>query len=137
MPPAEVFVSFAHADHERVEPVIAALRRHGVPCWFAPQQIRASQAWHDEIGLALDRCDWFMLFLTPHATASRWVKRELRYALGESRYDDRIVPIMLEPCQPRALSWVLGGIQHIDATAFSQDDLCRELLPLWGLGFSP
>jgi hypothetical protein len=39
--------------------------------------IRGAQQWHDEIGTALKRCDWFLLVLSPQSVRSMWVKHEL------------------------------------------------------------
>ncbi len=54
--------------------------------------------WHDDIGRALVRCDWFMVVLSPNSVKSRWVKHELRYALIDPKFEDRIVPILYKPC---------------------------------------
>jgi hypothetical protein len=42
-----------------------------------------AQQWHDEIGAALRRCDWFVLVLSPHTVESIWVKRELLFSPAE------------------------------------------------------
>jgi hypothetical protein len=92
-----------------------------------------AQQWHDEIGQALGRCDWFVVLLSPASVKSQWVKRELLYALNRSRYSNRIVPVKLKECDWSALSWTLETIQMVDCT-ISFDDGCRALLRVWGLG---
>lgn len=42
---------------------------------MSKEHIGGAQEWHDEIGAALDRCDWFPVVLSPQSVASRWVKR--------------------------------------------------------------
>jgi hypothetical protein len=78
--------------------------------------IVGARQWHDEIGAALERCDWFALVLSPSSVRSEWVKHELLYALGEARYRRRIVPILYRPCQITRLSWTLHSFQHVDFT---------------------
>jgi len=73
-------------------------REHGIRYWYSTRHIVAATKWHDEIGRALDRCDWFALVLSPSAVRSAWVKRELLYALESRRYRDRIVPILHKNC---------------------------------------
>ena len=87
-----------------------------------------------EIGEALARCDWFLVVLSPQATRSKWVKRELLYALRSSRYEGRIVPIRLRACDPALLSWTLEDFQAVDFTQ-DFDNGCRSLLRIWGLGY--
>lgn len=86
--PNEVFLSHAHQDKELAIQVAATLRRHRVPVWYSPTNILGAQQWHDEIGAALQRCDWFAVMLSPAAVGSKWVKRELVYALWENQYDN-------------------------------------------------
>ena len=93
--PTEVFVSHSHADQPFAERLVAVLRHHRVPFWYSDADIRGAQQGHDEIGRALQRCDWFILVLAPDSVASRWVKRELLYALQQERFDGRIVPFAL------------------------------------------
>jgi hypothetical protein len=64
----------------------------GIPVWYSEHRIIGAEQWHDEIGEALQRCDWFAVLLSPHSVRSQWVKRELVYALSDVRYAERIVP---------------------------------------------
>jgi len=88
--------------------------------------------WHDEIGEALARCDWFLLALTPSAVRSAWVKRELLFALEKKRYEKRIVPILVRPCEFERVSWTLSSFQRVDFTSSYENGL-RELLRIWAI----
>jgi hypothetical protein len=94
------------------------------------------QQWHDEIGRALARCNWFLLLLTPAAVKSMWVKRELLYALDNCRYQGKIVPLLCRKCDCSQLSWTLPAFQQVDLTA-NFDTGCRNLLRIWGLDYTP
>lgn len=134
MPPAEVFLSHASDDHAFTERLATVLRSHGLPVWYSETDIRGAQQWHDEIGAALDRCDWFCIVLSPHAVDSMWVKRETLYALQQPAYENAIVPLLLAPCDYEQISWVLSSFQHVDF----QNDFdtgCRDLLRTWGIGY--
>ena len=109
------------------------LRAHGVPVWFSQTDIVGAQQWHDEIGAALNRCDWFLVLLSPDAVSSKWVKWELLSALGRDRYQDRIVPIRYRDCDFGQLSWTLERIQMVDLSGEFEAG-CRELLRIWGIG---
>ena len=87
--PREVFLSRSARDRRFVEGLANVLREHAVPVWYSGTSIVGAKQWHDEIGKALTRCDWFVLVLSPHSVKSQWVKRELLYALSDTRYDAR------------------------------------------------
>jgi len=112
------------------------LRAHGLPVWFSRTNIRGAQQWHDEIGAALKRCDWFVVVLSPHSVGSMWVKRELLFALQQDHFENRIVPLLMQPCDHERLSWTLTLRQFVDFTG-AFDIGCRDLLRIWGIGFDP
>ena len=93
---SEVFLSHSSADRAFTARLAEVLRDHGVQVWYSDTNIRRAQQWHDEIGAALRRCDWFVVVLTPDAVASRWVKRELLFSLQQDRFDGRIAPILYQ-----------------------------------------
>lgn len=130
--PAEIFLSHASADRKFANRLAAVLGRHGLKVFYSRKSVRGAQQWHDEIGRALARCNWFLLVLSPAAVKSDWVKRELVYALQSKRYRKHIAPLVLTKCNVDKLSWTLAGFQRID---FKKrfDEGCRELLALWGV----
>jgi len=132
--PREVFLSHSTKDRGFADRIAAVLRDHGVPVWYSTTNIVGAKQWHDEIGKALARCDWFIVVLSPHSIKSRWVQRELHYALDDPRYDNRIIPISYKPCSHKDLSWTLGASQFVDFT-IGFDEGCRRLLRVWGLGY--
>jgi hypothetical protein len=132
--PAEVFLSHAHADRKFVNRLAKVLRAHGIPYWYSRSHLVGAQQWHDEIGRALDRCDWFAIVLSPAATRSEWVKRELQYVLNQPKYRRRIVPLLVRPCKHRRLSWTLGAFQFVTFIG-DFDAGCRDLLRIWGVRF--
>lgn len=131
--PSEVFLSHSHHDHRLTVRLAETLRKHNVPVWYSERNIVGAQQWVDEIGAALDRCDWFVVLLTPEAVNSKWVKRELTYVLDEDRYEGRIVPLLVKPCEYRNLAWPLRTLQIIPFGQFTAG--CKALLKLWGIGY--
>ena len=130
--PREVFISHAHQDEVFVSKLTKLFQRHGIRYWYSPKHIVGAQQWHDEIGRALDRCDWFLVVLSPDAVQSKWVKHEYFYALNDDRYAERIVPVLFKECRWKRLSWTLSQFQRVD---FRQEyqDACLELLRTWGI----
>lgn len=128
--PEKLFLSHASEDRSFVTKLAKFLKRENITFWYSRRNLLGAQQWHDEIGEALKTCDWFLLVLSPAALKSKWVKRELLYALRKDRYEDRIIPVLYKPCDDEKLSWTLGGLQRVD---FSEGfgNGCRELLRVW------
>ena len=135
MRPNEAFFSHSSTDHGFIGDLAEAMRRHGIPVWYSKTEILGARQWHDEIGEALGRCDWFILVLSPASVASMWVKRELLFALQQNRFADRIVPLLYQDCDSNSLSWVLPSFQTVDFRR-DFDEGCRELLRIWGVGYA-
>ena len=95
----EVFLSHSSKDLDFVVRLARVLKRHKIRYWYSATHIAGAKQWHDEIGRALARCDWFLVVLTPDSVRSPWVKRELLFALNEFRYNERIIPVLRRPCE--------------------------------------
>ncbi len=134
--PQEVFLSHSSQDGAFASDVAAVMRRHGIPVWYSQTNILGAQQWQAEIGAALQRCDWFAVILSPQSVQSMWVKRELSYALQETRFDNKIVPIVYQPADVQELSWVLSTFQKVNFTV-PFDEASRNLLRIWGVGYQP
>ncbi len=133
--PHEVFLSHANQDRSFVDSLAEVMRRHGLPVWYSQTNILGARQWHDEIGAALRRCDWFLIVLSPQSVDSKWVKRELLYALDHNRYDNKLVPVMYQSCDyEEKLSWTLSIFQMVDFTR-TIDQGYVDLFRVWGLGY--
>jgi TIR domain-containing protein len=134
--PREIFLSHSNRDRRFAAELVEVLRRHGIRVWYSEVHIKAAQQWHDEIGKALKRCDWFAIVLSPNAVRSMWVKNELLFALNQRHYRNRIAPILHKKCNYENLSWTLPTFQICDFTQ-SHDDGYRDLLRIWGAAYRP
>lgn len=132
--PTEVFFSHSSRDRLVAAKLADVLRDHGIPIWYSERSVLGAQQWHDEIGAALKRCDWFLLLLSRSAERSKWVKRELLYALRADRYEERIIPVRYRHCNADRLSWALDDFQAVDIST-NFDAGCRSLLRVWGVGY--
>jgi hypothetical protein len=129
--PREIFFSHASIDRVAADKIVFRLRRVGLRVWYSKTHLKGAQQWQAEIGAALKRCDWFVVLLSPAAVKSKWVERELAYALQHDQYDRHIVPLLLRGCNYERLSWTLGAIQMIDSTKGPEAG-ADTLLKLWG-----
>ena len=116
MRPNEIFLSHADKDRSFVKRLAGMLAGHGLKVWYSRRHLKGADQWHDEIGDALRRCNWFVIVLSPNSIRSEWVRRELIYALRKRRYRRRIVPILYKECDFERFSWTLVSTQRVDFT---------------------
>lgn len=136
MIPKEVFLSHSSKNRTVATRVSKTLSNHGISVWYSPKSIKTAAQWQDAIGAALNRCDWFVVLLSPASVGSKWVKWELAYALRHSQYDDHVLPILIKPCDFEKLSWTLGGFQMASLDGDSAKGY-TDILGTWGVGFDP
>lgn len=134
--PKEIFLSHSSRNRKIASSVADTLRAHGVSVWFSPTNIQSAQQWHDEIGKALRRCDWFVVLLSKASVKSKWVKMELSYALNHNQYDGHILPVMITACDPEQLSWTLEIFEMVSLNG-QRSKGYSQILNTWGLGFDP
>ncbi len=94
---ADIFVSYARADRELVEPLVAALQREGWSVWWDPAIIPGDD-FEDLIAQELDSAGAVIVVWSPNSVTSRWVKGEAREAadrgaLAPVRFGDAKLPI--------------------------------------------
>jgi len=130
----EVFLSHASKVRRFVLRLVRVLKQHKVRYWYSATHIAGAKQWHDEIGRALARCNWFLVVLTRESVDSSWVKRELLFALNDARYFERIIPVIVKPCKYQRLSWTLAQFEFVDFTT-DFDAGCRRLMEVWNLTY--
>jgi serine/threonine protein kinase len=112
-PEQRVFVSHSTRDREFVErEVISHLERHGIRTWYSKVAIQTAAEWETSIRRGLDSCDWFLIVLSPRSATSEWVKDELHWAIDKR--PNRIIPVLIEDCEPRDFHIRMARIQYVD-----------------------
>ncbi|MDC0065240.1 TIR domain-containing protein [Verrucomicrobia bacterium] len=116
---AEVFISYAAKDRERVLGLVKRLRDTGVTVWIDQAGIDVSTMWSQEIVNAIRDCKVMLLSISPHSTESENVVKELALA---SERKKPIIPVHLEPADiPGTMEYQLAGIQRVEYFAESED----------------
>src|SRR6185503_17634336 len=94
---ADVFVSYARSDKQRVAPLVAAIEARGWSVWWDPE-IAPGQEFDDRIEAEIDAARAVLVVWTPTSVASRWVRGEAREAaergiLVPVRFENASLPI--------------------------------------------
>ena len=109
---ADVFISYAAKDRDRVALLVEGLQQAGVSVWIDMAGIEVAAMWSREIVSAIRECKVLLLSISPHSTESENVVKELALA---SERKKTIIPIYLEPAEiPETMEYQLAGIQRVE-----------------------
>jgi len=71
------FISCSKKDRLFADRLYANLRSKGVRCWFAPEDLKIGDHYHQRIDESIRLYDKLILILSEHAIQSSWVEREV------------------------------------------------------------
>ncbi|HEU4833729.1 MAG TPA: AAA-like domain-containing protein [Pyrinomonadaceae bacterium] len=92
----KLFISHSLQDEALVHDLRAALTDHGQEMWIDSRELRGGDVLWTEVERAIDDASVYAVVVSPDALQSKWVGKELRYALElrEQRGKD-LFPILL------------------------------------------
>ena len=105
---AEVFISYASQDRERILTLVNGLDSAGVSVWIDQMSIEGATMWSQEIVAAIRNCKVLILAISKKSGSSENVVKEVALA-SEGR--KRILPVYLEHAEiPESKAYQLAGI---------------------------
>lgn len=119
-----VFVSYAHKDSATVFPEIEWLHNRGYKIWY-DEGIDPGNEWPDEVAKALERCAFFVVFVSPTAVSSKNVKNEINFALNEEK--PFLAIHLQETTLPAGLKLRMGDIQAIYRYSMTDERYHRQI----------
>jgi tetratricopeptide (TPR) repeat protein len=112
-----LFVSYSHSDKLQVYPIMDYLNKSGFNVWY-DEGISVSEDWKKSIVDNIDKCSAFLVFITPHIIDSKYVRREISYALDK---DKKFFSVYLKDTQlPNEIQFEISGIQSMKK--YTMDD---------------
>jgi hypothetical protein len=112
------FISYASTDRAEVLARVQGLTAAGVEYFQDLLTLQPGERYEDEIYRKIDECDLFLLFWSPAAKNSEWVRREAQRALsrraGHTLNLPEIRPVVLGPPPPEAPWPELGHLHFND-----------------------
>ena len=109
---AEVFISYASKDRDRILDLVDRLDAAGVSVWIDQMSIEGATMWSQEIVAAIRSCKVLILAISSSSADSENVVKELALA-SEGR--KRILPVYLESAEiPESMAYQLAGMQRVE-----------------------
>ena len=112
-----IFISYSRKDRNAIDEILATIADSSLKTWLDERDILPTMEFNARILDGLDKSDWYLLVMTPRSAKSEYVKDELHWAL--TNRDGRIIPVMLEKCDPATFHLRMMRIQYVDWTSGS------------------
>lgn len=109
-------LSYATQDQDFAEQLYADLQHKGVPCWFAPHDLKTGDKLRTQIYDAIQNNDKLLLILSEHAVTSDWVEREVELAFEREHQTPGtlvLFPIRLDDAVMHTTTAWAGDIRRI------------------------
>lgn len=94
------FISYSSKDQRFAERLYDDLRKQGIRCWFAPEDLRIGERLRTGIDESIRRCDKLLLVLSKNSISSDWVEKEVETAMERERERSQkqvvLLPIRLD-----------------------------------------
>lgn len=87
-----IFISYSRKDETYVTKLVEALENKGFEVWI-DTEILTGGKWIEVINHKIDTCDAFVVVMTDYSKKSKWVNREVLYAIQEEK---SVFPLLLQ-----------------------------------------
>lgn len=109
-----VFVSYSHNDIEFARKFVDWLEKNGYKVWVDKKRILPGANYLNSIADGIKKADAFITLLSKDSVSSKWVAREVFYALENDR---EIIPVLVEFAEiPEGLKLAITGLHYVDFT---------------------
>ena len=109
----KLFISHATSDRKFVkDELVDLINALGFKAWFDKEDIPKAEYWEREILSGLESSEWIVLVMSSISAQSQWVKDEISWAIDNR--PGRVIPILIEDCNPNDFHIRLSRIQYID-----------------------
>lgn len=114
MIPKAAFICHSSKDAEEALHLVHALEEREARCWIAPRNIPAGTHYPEQIMMAVQQADLFVVILSDSSAESPHVLRELELAVSLHK---PVIPIRLDGPPPSpSFTYLLASLQWIDAS---------------------
>jgi len=118
-----IFISYSHADLERVMPYLKLLDKNGYEYWY-DDSIKTGTEWQGVIASNLKNCSCFLAFISANSVDSEYCLKEINYATSKNK---PMAVIMLDDVMlPPVLEMHLASLQAVKREKFDSDTDCMQ-----------
>jgi len=110
-PEIQVYLSHVASDGPWARELAHQLMAAGIRVVDPFDELFPGDNWSLKIGRALEESEAMIVLISPEAVKSNWLHGEIQYALGEERFEGRLIPVKVKPTDD--FPWVLRNMQWV------------------------
>jgi len=97
----DAFMSYSSKDKTVAKQIATTLMERGIDIWFDDWEMKPGESLIEKISDAITGSSYLFVLLSKNSVTSNWVRQELRQAMTEEIYADKVkvVPIIIEKCE--------------------------------------
>ena len=111
----QVFLSHSQSRRPEADHLRTRLQDAGFGTW-SEQSVLPGDLLHEKIAEALRSADAMVVLVTADWIQSKWARNEIEHAIGDERFQGRLIPVVLETEAREDMPWILKHLPYIDAT---------------------
>lgn len=123
-----VFISSAASDAPIARELVTQLQAAGVDAWNATTEALPGANLSAELGRALNRAEALIVLISPAAVKSPMVLHEIQFALGQEKFQDRLIPVMVKQTPTGDIPWILRTLHWAKGSADKVADQVLKVL---------
>lgn len=108
----QIFLSYTGSEEAYAKSLASQLEKRGFSVWTDAEVLPGDNPWL-QTGKALENSRAMVVLLSPDSVRSENVRREIEYALGDPKYEDRLFPVVVRPT--RDIPWILRRYMKSDS----------------------
>ena len=126
----KVFISHSHKDESLAKKIAEVLKKSGLDVWD-DREIFPGDNWADKISQALNESNAMVVLLTSESFKSRSVRHDIEFALGEKRYNKRLLPVIVGSSKEilnEDVPWILKHLKTVNLNKSENNE--KDLKPI-------
>ena len=102
-----IFISHSSLNADFVGELRIQLENFGLKTWVDCRELVGGQKLAQEIEQAIDKASYLIAVISPQTVNSKWVRKEIKYALAKQKHDNAftIIPLLLPGIEIDALDF--------------------------------
>ncbi|MEA3345008.1 MAG: toll/interleukin-1 receptor domain-containing protein [Chloroflexota bacterium] len=120
----KVFISHTQHDDVLARKIADALQESGLDVWD-DRYIMPGDNWAEKVSQALEESQAMVVLISPEALQSKWVRREIEYALGKKDYSRKLIPVFVGPrdsIPEEKVPWILRRLKTIELSDLQEQE---------------
>lgn len=115
----KIFLSHAQSDNELAHELAKHLRRKGLTVLNPDEDFAPGDNWALKVGKALQDSDFIVFLLTPGAHDREWLRKEIEFALGSKRHENRVFSVFVGPTLQAGVDmpWILMKLSNLQVSS--------------------